>query len=175
MGTILKDPAEYDAIRGYLGVDAVTLTNATINQVTFLPVAEAMITKTIAAQASASSGLVPTVKQILAGDNPAVETDLIFLKAAVAAYCAYLFTPGATNAVNVSVTVGEITQDLGGIGDQWIEEGVYALAQCGYYLSLITGWVETVPTNLVLSGPSSSGVDADTISGFWALGSTSTN
>jgi hypothetical protein len=71
----------------------------------------------------------------------------------------------------VSVTVGEVTTDLGGIGDQWIEEGVYALAQCGYYLSMLTGWVDPDPTNLVLSGPSSSGVDADTISGFWPTGS----
>jgi hypothetical protein len=162
MGTILTSTTDYDGVRSYLGVDNLTLPDAAITGITFLPIAEAVVKKNVAAQAV--NGM-RTVTQItaLAADEP----DKVFLKGAVAAYCAALFTPSSPNAVNTSDTLGEQTVDLGGIGTQWIEQGKVALQMFGFYLSQIENWVETTPTIFSIGGPTSDGQQPDTLSGFW--------
>lgn len=158
---ILTTTDDYDAVRGYLGVDENVISDTILASFVFIGVAEAIITKAIANQSASG---VPSVSVILAQTSPATSADLIFLKAATAAYAAYLFTPSSPNAVNTSVTDGDQTIDLGGIGAQWIEQGEKALMQCEFYLTQLTNWPDTPYTALSISGPSH-GV-ADTISGF---------
>jgi hypothetical protein len=164
VAVILTSTSDYDQVRGYLGVDDLTLPDDIIAGFMFDGVAEARITKLIAAQASNG---VKSVAQILAAEQATSgTTDYIFLKAAVAAYVAYLFTHGSTNAVNTSVSDGAQTIDLGGIGAQWIEQGEKALEQVAVNLADLENWVTPSVTVFSLNGPSRANSDYDDISGF---------
>jgi hypothetical protein len=139
MPVILKDPADLEGVRNYLGVTDKDLSNDEIQSTGFLEAAEAVIIKALQAQGGYDT-TVPSIAKILATTSPAVAADLTFLKAAVIYRIAYLFAVGATNAVDTSISVGPITKDLGGIGAQWQSQREEALKECDQALGSITGF-----------------------------------
>jgi hypothetical protein len=139
MPTILIDPADFDSIISSLGVTIKDFSYADIQSKGFLEAAEGFITKRINAQAGVGVS-VPTVAQIMAGTSPAVAADKTFLQAAVIYRVAFLFGPGETNSVDTSISTGENTKDLGGIGAQWKPQMDEYLALCDQAIGDITGF-----------------------------------
>jgi hypothetical protein len=176
MGSILKNVADYNAVRYSQGVDRVTFPDDAITSLAYLEIAEMVITKAVRKMNQATKGLCPTVTQIMNEDPPGTPAplapaeleDRTSLRAAVLFYIGWLFAPAQPNAVNVAVEQGDIALDLGGLGSQWVTSGEYAAGRVQYMLSLITGWVEAEPTPFLLNGKSRAGYDAGTISGMWA-------
>jgi hypothetical protein len=170
-GQIITNRDELNSMRAYLGLDPVDFTDDSIQGLTFLPAAELVIRRAVNKMSVDTSGAVPTVTQIMTGVSPATDDDKLSLKLAVAAYVAYRFQPGATNAVDVSFSkkVGpiEINRDRGGLGVQWKDVMDIAFADAGMYLSMITGWPDQTQTIFTLSGPTSSGARPNSLSGFW--------
>jgi hypothetical protein len=170
--TILTDPEDYNSIRAYLGLGRVDFTDSAIGGLTFLQGAELIMRKLVNTMSAQTNGAVPTADQIMADPpvSPATEDDKLALRIATALYVAFTFTPSSTNAINISTTVGKQTVDRGGIGVQWIEQRQVAFNDVAMYLGLITGWPEYTQNIFALSGPTSSGNDPDTVSGFWLAG-----
>jgi hypothetical protein len=168
-GRIITSPEELNDIRAFMGLDPVDFTDPAIKGLMFLGASELVIRKAVNEMSVKTNGAVPTVTQILASPPtlPATDDDLLALKMAVAAYVTVQFQPGATNAINTSITVGKQTVDRGGTGDSWKNVMEIAFAQAGMYLQLITGWPDQSQTTMMLSGPTSSGARPDTVSGFW--------
>lgn len=154
-----------------MGVDKRTLTDDAIQSLAFLQFAELMISRVVNDMAAAVAG-VPTATQIMNTPSPlppAAATDVIALKAAVVYYIGWMFTPSEPNAVNTSVTLGEQTVDLGGIGTQWIQQGERNIDMTRQALQLITAWPKSRPTVMILGGPTSQGYDNDTVSGWGSI------
>lgn len=175
-GTIITNPTHVNSIRASLGVEKIDFSDESIQGLLFLQRAELRMRRTIDKVSAATAGLVPTVAQIMANPpiSPATADDREALKIATALYVTYLFGPGATNAIDVSITkkVGpiETTRDRGGIGQQWEKPMQIAFAGVGEWLSEITGWPEQTQTIFTVSGPTSSGARPDTLSGLWIAG-----
>jgi hypothetical protein len=167
---IITEQDEFNSIRGYLGLDPVDFTDPTMQGLMFIPAAELVIRKLVNKMSADTDGAVPTVAQIIHTPSPtppATDDDLLALKLAVVAYVSFQFTPGSTNAVNVSTTVGKITVDRGGLGTQWTAQRDMAMEQAGMWLAMITGWPEATQNDFVFSGPISSGSRPNNLSGFW--------
>jgi hypothetical protein len=174
MGTILTTASEYEQIRKYLGLNAVTFPDSAVSSAIFLDFAEMVISKAVNDMATSTAGFSPTVTQIMnevatvpTPIVPATLTDRSALKNAVKYYIGWMFTPAEPNSVNTSVTLGKQTVDLGGIGAQWIEQGQRALDLCIFALTFITGWVTVTPVNIIVNGNTRAGYDANTISGIY--------
>jgi hypothetical protein len=139
MPTILNDPADFDSIISSLGVTIKDFSYADIQGKGFLEAAEGKVIKALQTQ-SGYGTTVPTVAQIMAGTSPAVAADKTFLQAAVIYRVAFLFGPGETNSVDTSISTGENTKDLGGIGAQWKPQMDEYLALCDQAIGDITGF-----------------------------------
>jgi hypothetical protein len=135
VGQILTSRADYDSVISTLGVTINDFSYTDIESIGFLQSAEAKILDTLAVQSG-----VPTLTQIMAGTSPATARDKTHLKAAVVYQLAYLFGPGETNSVDTSQTIGNVTKDLGGIGDQWKSQMEEYQIQCDYHIGKITGF-----------------------------------
>lgn len=164
MGLILENTADYQVVREILGNLQITdVTNANVENFAHLGFAEADMTAKIAKQAANG---VPSVAQIMAGAPPATAADKIFLKAATANYVAFLMASEMPNLVNTSAATGEQEISFGGLGNAWITFREMVFGRIGYSLAQITNWVETTPDTMLFGGPTSSGYDPDTVSGF---------
>lgn len=134
MGVILTTfPADGDAVRAVLGVEAKNFSDTQIQTDGYLGAAEAYITRKVTAQ---SGNGVPSVTTIMASSSD----NKTFLRAAVIYYLAYQFANAETNAVDTSGAVGPVQKSLGGIGAQWKEQGVNYLKLSTLYLRKLTGW-----------------------------------
>lgn len=163
MGMILTAAdGDFDAIRALLGgVDKIFLTDPMLDSPAYVGMAELVIVSKINSQIANG---VRTVSQIML--LPPSDLDFMALKSATVYYAAYLTTPGMTNLVNTSVSVGEQTVDLGGLGQSWVTMGQDLLSLCGYALTLLSNWQTDAGIIAVASGPTKAGLSPDTIGGF---------
>lgn len=139
MPVILTDPTEFDAVVSILGVTLNDFSYADIQSTGFLEAAEAIVIKVLQAQ-SGYGTTVPNVTQIMAITSPATAADKVFLQSAVIYRVAQLFGPGETNSVDVSKTVGDVTKDLGGLGETWLKQMEKYEAFCDQAIGDITGF-----------------------------------
>jgi hypothetical protein len=153
---------DFNAIRALLGgIDPNFLTDPMLDSIAYVGMAELVIISKVNSQAQNG---VRSVAQILA--LPPTDLDFIALKNACIYYTGYLTGPGMTNLVNTSISMGEQTVDLGGLGAQWVTMGQDLQMLAGYALSLLSNWRTDEGQIFVTSGPTKAGLEPDTIGGF---------
>ena len=163
MGMILTAAdGDFNAIRALIGgVDEIFLSDAMLDSPAYVGMAELFIISKVNSQ---TANGVRTVSQILALQPD--DLDFKALKSATIYYTAYLTTPGMTNLVNTSVTVGEQSIDLGGLGQSWVTMGTDLLQLAAYALSFLANWQSVEGSMVITSGPTKAGLAPDTIGGF---------
>jgi hypothetical protein len=150
----------YDAIRALLGgVDAIFLTDIILD-IMYVPASELVIMNLVKNQ---NKNGVRTVSEIIALSP--LSNDYIALYQATVAYAAYITTPAMGNLVNTSVSLGEQTLDLGGVGD-WKNMGKNYQEFAAYFLSFLENWLPGEPPQFKASGPVKAGLAPNTLSGF---------